>query len=126
MEGYKLFENSFSYNDPLELCFIVEGKSDKQKLKPLVPKHAIILCTNGTISEDDLLALVEPYDMYELITLFDADKNGEKLRKLMRKVYPEAIQIEIPITYKEVAETPTHILRELLKKQKIKVNDKNE
>ena len=123
MEGYYMFEDSFGNDDHLDLCFIVEGKSDKEKLKPIVPTHATILCTNGTISEDDLLDLVEPYDMYELITLFDADKNGGKLRKLMRKVYPEAIQIEIPMNYKEVAETPTHILKELLKKQKIKVND---
>ena len=118
-----MFEDSFGNEDYLDLCFIVEGKSDKEKIKPLVPIDAIILCTNGTISEDDLLELVEPYDMYELITLFDADKNGEKLRKLIRKVYPEATQIEIPMNYKEVAETPTHILKDLLKKQKIKVND---
>lgn len=118
-----MFEDSYIIEGQLDLCFIVEGKSDKEKVKPIVPNDAIILCTNGTISEDDLLELVEPYEMYELFTLFDADKNGEKLRKLMRKVYPEAIQIEIPINYKEVAETPTHILKDLLKKQKIKVND---
>lgn len=102
-------------------CFIVEGKSDKQKLKHILPEHAIILCTNGTISEDDLLNLVEPFEMHEFVTLFDADKNGEKLRKLMNRIYPEATQLKIPSEYKEVAETPEHIIRTLLKKEKIKV-----
>ena len=109
-----------------DLCFIVEGKSDKQKLKRIIPEHAMILCTNGTISEVDLLHLIEPFEDSMLVTLFDADKNGQKLRDLMNRIYPEALQLIIPQQYKEVAETPTHILRALLEKNKLKVKIRNE
>lgn len=101
------------------ICIIVEGRSDKLKIKQVLAENAMILCTNGTISEDDLLQLLEPYEMHTLITMFDADKNGQKLRQLMNRIYPEAIQLIIPVEYIEVAETPVHIIRKLLKQIKI-------
>jgi toprim domain protein len=107
----------------MEKCIIVEGRSDKLKIAPLLADPIPILCTNGTISEDDLLALVEPYEHCELITLFDADKNGEKLRKLMKRCYSDAQQLVIPKQYIEVAETPSPILVELLQQVDIAVID---
>lgn len=107
------------------ICFVVEGKSDKQKLLRILPDSAIILCTNGTISEEDMLTLLEPFEQtHQYVTLFDADKNGQKLRDLMNRIYPEALQLIIPLQYKEVAETPTRIIRSMFKENKIKVIDR--
>ena len=99
------------------VLFIVEGKSDKQKLEQILQNSVPIICTNGTIDEEDLLTLLERYEQYDFVTIFDADKNGDKLRKLMNRVYPEAIQLQIPKQYKEVAETPIPILIDLLKRE---------
>lgn len=105
------------------VCIIVEGRSDKLHVQPFV--EATIVCTNGTISEEALLALLEPYEHLDFVTLFDADKNGEKLRKLMRRCYPEAVQLVIPKEYVEVAETPLEIIKQLLCGAKIAVKDES-
>ena len=105
------------YQDELVL-FIVEGKSDKQKLEQILNNNVPIICTNGTIDEEDLLDLLERYEQYDFVTFFDADKNGEKLRKVMKRIYPEAIQLQIPKQFKEVAETPIAVLLDLLKREK--------
>lgn len=102
------------------ICIIVEGRSDKIKLEEVLAQEAIVLCTNGTISEDALLELLEPYEHFNFFTLFDADQSGEKLRKLMKRVYSDAIQLEIPKQYLEVAKTPKSILAGLLNEVKIK------
>jgi toprim domain protein len=107
----------------MEKCIIVEGRSDKLKIAPLFNEQVVILCTNGTISEDDLVDLLEPYEHYEMITMFDADRNGEKLRKLMKRVYSEAQHLIIPIQFREVAETPTKVLIKLLKEAKFLVKE---
>lgn len=100
------------------VLFIVEGKSDKQKLEQILNNNVPILCTNGTIDEEDLLDLLEQYEQYDFVTFFDADKNGEKLRKVMNRIYPESIQLQIPKQFKEVAETPIAVLLDLLKREK--------
>ena len=105
----------------MTFCIIVEGRSDKLHVQSVLAEEAIIVCTNGTISEDGLLSLLEPYEHLDFITLFDADKNGEKLRKLMRRCYSEATQLVIPAEYIEVAETPIETVKQLLKQADISV-----
>lgn len=105
----------------MTICIIVEGRSDKLHVEPLLAEQAIIVCTNGTISEDALIQLVAPYEHLDFITLFDADKNGEKLRKLMKRCYSDATQLKIPEQYIEVATTPAPILKQLLKQANVLV-----
>lgn len=105
----------------MEKIILVEGRSDKLKIAPLFDEPVVILCTNGTIGEDELIDLLEPYEHYEMVTMFDADKNGEKLRKLMKRTYSEATHLIIPLVYREVAETPPLILKNLLKSAKFLV-----
>lgn len=105
----------------MNFCIIVEGRSDKLHVQSVLAEEAVIVCTNGTISEDAFLTLLEPYEQLDFVTLFDADKNGEKLRKLMRRCYPEALQLLIPAEYIEVAETPTEHIKQLLRQVNISV-----
>lgn len=102
-------------------CIVVEGRADKLRIEPILAEKVTILCTNGTISEVDLIDLLQAYEHDEIVTLFDADKNGEKLRKLMKRAYPEAQQFIIPKQYIEVEKTPTAILRDLLQQAKFLV-----
>lgn len=104
-------------------CIVVEGRADKMKLVPLIDEDVSIICTNGTISEVDLIDLLEDYEHDEIVTMFDADKNGEKLRKLMKRAYPEAKQLIIPHEYIEVEKTPAGILRDLLRSARFLVKE---
>lgn len=104
-------------------CIVVEGRADKMRLLPILAEDVTIICTNGTISEVNLIDLLEDYEQDEIITMFDADKNGEKLRKLMNRAYPEATQLIIPHEYVEVEKTPTKILRDILLQAKFLVKE---
>ena len=104
-------------------CLVVEGRAEKLRLIPILAEDVTIICTNGTISEVNLIDLLEEYEQDEIITMFDADKNGEKLRKLMNRAYPEATQPIIPHEYVEVAKTPTKILRDILLQAKFLVKE---
>lgn len=104
-------------------CLVVEGRADKLRLLPILAEDVTIICTNGTISEVNLIDLLEEYEQDEIITMFDADKNGEKLRKLMNRAYPEATQLIIPHEYVEVEKTPTKILKDILLQAKFLVKE---
>lgn len=104
-------------------CIVVEGRADKMRLIPLLAEEVTIICTNGTISEVNLIELLEDYEHYEIVTMFDADKNGEKLRKLMNRTFPEVTQLIIPREYVEVEKTPKLILRNLLIQAKFLIKE---
>ena len=89
----------------------------------VLAEHVLVLCTNGTISEEGLIELIEPYEHHELYTMFDRDKSGEKLRTLMRRTYSDAVQIVIPKPYIEVEGTPFNVLAQLLRSEKFTVHD---
>jgi toprim domain protein len=93
---------------------IVEGKSDKNKVKNIVKEPVEIICTNGTISFtklDELIEFLEDRDVYILV---DADKAGEKLRKQFRREFPQAEHIYINRMYREVATAPVQHLATVL------------
>lgn len=105
-----------------EKCIIVEGRSDMLKLAPILAEDVKIVCTIGTISEEALLDLIEPYEECQLYTFFDADQSGEKLRKLMKRIYSEATHLNVPRTYMEVANAPRKVLAQLLKEARFLVH----
>lgn len=93
---------------------VVEGISDKLRIAPLIAEPVTILCTNGTVSATRLEELLLPYEGQDIIILVDADSSGEKLRKLVKREFPEASHFYIDRSYKEVAATPPRILKDLL------------
>lgn len=109
----------------MEQCIVVEGRADARQIAPLLTQQVHVLQTNGTISEVALEALLEPFEHMELYTLFDADYTGDKLRKLMDKLYSECTHIYIERAHKAVEETPRVALYTLLKEATIHVKDDN-
>lgn len=97
-------------------CIVVEGRSDMLKLKPLLKNNVLIVYTNGTVDEEAMIDLLEQYDGYELYCFFDRDRSGDKLRKIMKRAYSEAIHMQLPTPFIEVATAPVHILRDILKR----------
>jgi len=97
-------------------CIIVEGRSDKEKLNSLLKEQVLIVYTNGTVDDEAMIELLDLYDGYELYCFFDRDKSGDKLRKVMKRTFSEATHLHVPSPFIEVANTPPHILKDILKK----------
>ena len=69
------------------------------------------------ITDDEaMIELLDLYDGYELYCFFDRDKSGDKLRKVMKRTFSEATHLHVPSPFIEVANTPPHILKDILKK----------
>ncbi|WML50629.1 toprim domain-containing protein [Neobacillus sp. PS3-34] len=98
----------------VDKVIIVEGTSDKRKVKSIVKEPVEIICTNGTIGLtklDELIDFLEDKDVYILV---DADEAGEKLRKQFKREFPEAEHLYIDRMYREVATAPQHHLATVL------------
>ncbi|MGF2617675.1 hypothetical protein FZC84_11620 [Rossellomorea vietnamensis] len=93
---------------------IVEGTSDRKKVKEIVKEPVEIICTNGTISITKLDELVDELFTRDVYILVDADESGEKLRKLFKREFPEAEHLYIDRMYKEVAAAPEYHLASIL------------
>ncbi|MEH7109199.1 MULTISPECIES: toprim domain-containing protein [Bacillaceae] len=93
---------------------IVEGKSDKNKVKNIVKEPVDIICTNGTISHTKLDEWIDILEDKEIYILVDADEAGEKLRKLFKREFPHAEHLYIDRMYREVATAPVHHLAAVL------------
>lgn len=106
----------------MEKVTVVEGRSDKTRIAPLIAEPVTILCTNGTVSASRLEELLLPYEDLDIIILVDADKSGEQLRKLVKREFPEARHFYINRSYKEVAATPIRILLDVLISANVQVN----
>jgi toprim domain protein len=93
---------------------IVEGTTDRRKVKEIVKEPIEIICTNGTISITKMDELVDELFNREVYILVDADESGEKLRKLFKREFPEAEHLYIDRAYKEVAAAPEYHLASVL------------
>ncbi|MFD0051421.1 toprim domain-containing protein [Actinomycetes bacterium NPDC127524] len=101
---------------------IVEGTSDKRKVKSVLKEEVEIICTNGTISITRLDELVDELAEKDVYILVDADESGEKLRKQFKKEMPEAYHLYIDRMYKEVAASPMNHIATVLLAADIEVN----
>ncbi|MDP4163903.1 MAG: toprim domain-containing protein [Bacillota bacterium] len=98
----------------VDKVIIVEGTSDKRKVKNIVKEPVEIICTNGTISTSKLDELIDFLEDKEVYILVDADDAGEKLRKQFKREFPEAAHIYIDKMYREVATAPRQHLATVL------------
>ena len=98
----------------MEKVIIVEGASDKKKIKNIIKEAVEIICTNGTIGITKLDELIDFLEDKEVYILVDADESGEKLRKQLKRELPEAKHLYIDKMYREVATAPEHHLATVL------------
>lgn len=111
-------------NAEIEKVIIVEGKTDKQKLKEVISEPVTIICTNGTISTSKLDQLVDDLLGKDVYILADSDDAGDKLRKQFRKEFPEALHLFVDRTYREVAASPSAHIASILLAANIDVHSK--
>jgi toprim domain protein len=98
----------------VDKVLIVEGKSDKNRVKGIVKEPVEIICTNGTISLTRLDELIDFLEDKEVYILVDADEAGEKLRKQLKRELPQAEHLYIDRMYREVATAPIKHLATVL------------
>jgi toprim domain protein len=100
---------------------IVEGISDRNKIKKIIKEPVEIICTNGTIAADTLEEWVETWFDSDLYILVDADKSGERLRKMLKREFPNALHLYIDKEFREVASAPSYHLASILLMANIEV-----
>ena len=76
--------------EPSDKVIIVEGVSDKKRVRLVLNQDVEIICTNGTISQNKLDQLVEELEDVRVYIFFDADDSGEKMRKQFKRELPNA------------------------------------
>lgn len=105
----------------MEKVIIVEGKTDKIKVKEVIRDPVDIVCTNGTISITRLDELVDELYEKDVYILVDSDESGEKLRKQLKREFPQAFHLYVDKTYREVATAPCQHLAVILQNANIDV-----
>ena len=94
---------------------IVEGKTDRERLRGVLDEPVTILCTYGTFSTDRAEELKEEIDPDADLYIFtDEDDSGKKLRKRLREEFPDAVHLYTRKEFAEVANTPLEVLAEIL------------
>ncbi|WP_428911116.1 toprim domain-containing protein [Niallia sp. Krafla_26] len=101
---------------------IVEGISDRNKIKKIIKEPIEIICTNGTISADTLEEWIETLFDCDLYILVDADESGKKLRQQLKREFPNAVHLYIDKMYREVATAPHYHLATILLTANIEIH----
>ena len=93
---------------------VVEGKSDKKRVKEVLLEPVDIICTHGTMGIEKLDNMIESLYGKQVYILVDADAEGRKIRKWFSKYLSESTDIFIDSTFSEVARCPRDYLSNVL------------
>ncbi|SFA43367.1 toprim domain protein [Anoxybacillus pushchinoensis] len=106
----------------VEKVIIVEGRSDKRKIESIISEPVEIICTNGTLGTAKLDELIDALYDKEVYILVDSDEAGEKLRRQLRREFPQAEHLYVDKMYREVAAAPKHHIAVVLLSANIDVH----
>lgn len=109
-----------------EKFIIVEGKTDREKIVPLIAEPVHIICTHGTIGFEQMEELIDLLENKDVYVLVDADEPGNRLRNQLQQELPNAKQLYIKKMYKEVARTPDEELLRILEGAHIETREYSE
>ncbi|EKU45722.1 toprim domain-containing protein [Staphylococcus massiliensis] len=105
----------------IQKVIVVEGKSDKKRVKEVLNESVEIICTHGTMSIEKIDNMLDDLYDKDVFILADADEEGEKIRKWFRMYLSESTHIYIDSTYNEVSRCPRHYLSRRLERFGFKV-----
>lgn len=106
----------------MKKVIVVEGTSDKRKVKAIIDEEVEIICTNGTLSTTRLDELIDELYEKDVYILVDSDDSGEKIRKQLRRELPHATHLYVDKVYREVEATPSQHLAFVLSEAHIEVD----
>lgn len=98
----------------MKKSIIVEGKTDRERLLMILDEEVDIICTFGTIRDDKLEGLIDEDEYDEVYVLVDADEAGQKLRRSIKREFPNFRHLYTRKKFREVATTPLDELAKIL------------
>ncbi|MEB8305716.1 toprim domain-containing protein [Staphylococcus xylosus] len=107
----------------LNQVIVVEGKSDKKRVKQVIDQPIEIICTNGTMGVDKLDEMIDTLYDKQVYILVDSDDEGERIRKWFKRYLSESRHIRVDKQYCEVARCPKQYLSRVLEKHGFIVKD---
>src|SRR5699024_12560647 len=107
----------------IKKIIIVEGKTDKFQIEPILSEDVTILSTQGTFAIERFDYLLDEYqlDDHDMYIFVDEDECGMELRREFRHELPQATHLYTNPNFKEVADTPIDVLAQILLEHHIKV-----
>ncbi|EXX87686.1 DNA primase [Paenibacillus darwinianus] len=100
----------------MEAAIIVEGKSDRSRLRRLVTPEVEILCTYGTPGSLQMDKLSKQVGRRHVYIFTDNDASGKRIRGMLRDAFPDADHIYTRRGYPGVEGTPDEYLIQQLEK----------
>ncbi|PKR78070.1 hypothetical protein CEY16_09135 [Halalkalibacillus sediminis] len=109
--------------EELSRVLIVEGKQDRIKVQRVLEDDIQILCTYGTLGLHALEEMIDEFLLYErdVFIFTDTDDSGVKLRKMLNQELSHAENLFIDRRYRQVEDTPDHVLASILQAANMKV-----
>ncbi|ARK29627.1 toprim domain-containing protein [Halalkalibacter krulwichiae] len=98
-----------------EKVLIVEGTSDRKRVKKVLVEPVEIICTYGTLSDEKLENLIYPIEDKDVYVFVDADDAGKSLRKQLKRELPNATHLYTLSEYGQVETTPYDYLAQVLR-----------
>src|SRR5690625_446780 len=107
----------------IKKIIIVEGKTDKFQIEPILSEDVTILSTQGTFAIKRFDYLLDEYqlDDHDVYIFVDEDESGMELRRELRHELPQATHIYTDPNFKYVEETPKDGLAEILLEHHVQV-----
>ncbi|UCZ51530.1 hypothetical protein LGQ02_11670 [Bacillus shivajii] len=99
----------------VDKVLIVEGTSDRKRVKRVLDEPVDVICTYGTLSDEKLETLILPIEDLDVYILVDADEAGESLRKQLKRELPNATHLYTQKGYGQVETTPVEYLTQVLR-----------
>lgn len=100
----------------LHIAIIVEGKNDKNRLSRVLSPSIPIHCTYGTLNAGRMEALRKAVGNRQVYLLTDNDASGQRIRGMLRDLFPDAEHIYTRRGYQGVEGTPEEYLIQQLEK----------
>ncbi|GGI39037.1 toprim domain-containing protein [Mammaliicoccus stepanovicii] len=107
----------------IKKVIVVEGISDKKRVKEVLNDQVHIVCTHGTMGVEKMDEMLEEMYGKQVYVLVDQDKEGKKIRQWFKKYVSESEHIYVDSTFSEVARCPRQYLANVLNYYGFKVND---
>lgn len=98
----------------MDKVIIVEGKTDKERLLEVLDEPVHIVCTYGTLSFDTMEEKIVPLMNRDVYILTDADDEGNRMRKWLKRELPNAKHLYTRRRYREVARSPLEYIAKIL------------
>ena len=99
-----------------DFLIIVEGKNDVRRLRAVVPDSIPIAMTYGIPGAERLEVLKKMARHRTVVVMTDADPAGRRIRRMLKEVFPDAVDVYTKPGYNGVEHTPLEYMEHVLRR----------